>query len=333
MIKFIYTVNSFQSIMADPVLVLDYSEKDYVNEALFGQILKLVPVMEGTRLGFDEVLNGLVNAGVQLDQIGGINKVSPTEPSYNVFCKTEDVFDMLLNKKILKIGRHKVHVCTLAEQIVSLRVHWLPFYIDNLMLKEIFSEYGEIVQLTFCSTPFREHGVGNGVRLIALRTHEMKKQEIPHLIKFKSGLNILVTMGGRPPFCLRCKSTGHIRGECPGLQKNVNGVKPVKKVTADPTPVRTPKTPNVQSAKTLVSADMAVTPNKEKGVSGKVAPKGEQPPQSSLLSMPVLETMDVEIEKTPKRGSDSVGSSPRFPTGKVARPGPDPRLNQSPAPE
>ena len=97
--------------------------------------------------------------------------------------------------------------------------------------------------------------------------------------------------------------------------------------------MQAPKAPNVQSAKTSVSADMAVTPNKEKGVSGRVASGGEQPPQSSLLSMPVLETMDVESEKTPKRGSDSVGSSPRFPTGKVARPGPDPRLSQSPAPK
>ena len=204
--------------MADPVLSLDFTEKDYVNTERFGQILKLIPAF-GTRHSFGEMLTGLVDAGVQLDEIIGIHKVSPSELSYNLICKSEDTFDMLLKKKILDIGRHKFHVCTLAEQIVSLHIHWLPFYVDSLILKEIFSEYGEILQLSFMDTTFREQKVANGKRLVVLKTHEMKKQEIPHLIKFKSGLSILVTMEGRPPFCLKCNSTGHIRGDCPGLLK------------------------------------------------------------------------------------------------------------------
>ena len=246
--------------MADPVLLLDYTEKEYVNTDRFGQILKLILTNGGTRSSFGEILTGLVDIGVQLEEIIGIHKVSPTELSYNVICRSEDTFDMLLKKQILDIGRQKFHVCTLAEQIVGLEIHWLPLYIDNMMLMEIFSEYGEVLQTSFCTTYYKDHAVANGKRLVVLKAHEMKKQEIPHLIKFKSGLSTLVTMGGRPPFCLRCKSTGHMRGECPGLQKNVNGVKPVEKPTVDPAPVQAPKTPNVQSAKTLVTADMDVTP-------------------------------------------------------------------------
>ena len=30
------------------------------------------------------------------------------------------------------------------EQIVTLRVHWLPLYMDNSLLREVFAEYGKV---------------------------------------------------------------------------------------------------------------------------------------------------------------------------------------------
>lgn len=44
----------------------------------------------------------------------------------------------------------------------------------------------------------------------------MQKQQIPHQVKFPSGQSILVTMYGRPPYCLKCSSIGHVRQRCPG---------------------------------------------------------------------------------------------------------------------
>ena len=55
----------------------------------------------------------------------------------------------------------------------------------------------------------------NGTREVLLRTDEIHKQRIPHLIKFNSGQSVLIIMAGRQPLCLKCHEVGHVRRDCP----------------------------------------------------------------------------------------------------------------------
>ena len=66
----------------------------------------------------------------------------------------------------------------------------------------------------------------NGVREIRLKTSEFKRQLIPHLVKFNSGQSILVTLNGRPPYCLKCHVLGHTRQRCPKVKSFANVVRP-----------------------------------------------------------------------------------------------------------
>ena len=57
-------------------------------------------------------------------------------------------------------------------------------------------------------------------------------RSFPHLINFKSGQSVLLTVPGRKPYCLKCQSVGHIRSRCPG-RSFAAAVRTPERATAD----------------------------------------------------------------------------------------------------
>ena len=94
------------------------------------------------------------------------------------------------------------------EQIFTIRVHWLPINHVGSILREIFAEYGEVLDLKMNKTSHAKLTAFNGQREVRLKCDEFRKQQIPHLINFQSGQSILITLPGRLPICLRCSEVG-----------------------------------------------------------------------------------------------------------------------------
>ena len=65
-----------------------------------------------------------------------------------------------------------------------------------------------------CKSSYANVVAMNGTREVTLRTTEVYKQKIPHLVTFHSGQSALITMPGRPPLCLKCRCVGHVRKDC-----------------------------------------------------------------------------------------------------------------------
>ena len=95
-------------------------------------------------------------------------------------------------------------IMKMAEQVVTVRVHWLPIYYDSSILYELFSKYGEVLDIKMMKTAHAKITTFNGSREAKLKTDEFRKHIIPHLVNFNSGQSILLTIPGRPPYCLRC---------------------------------------------------------------------------------------------------------------------------------
>ena len=88
------------------------------------------------------------------------------------------------------------------------RIHWPPPYLPDEVITSFLSKYGKVHAINF------EMCVRTGVRSVVMSG---RKQDIPHIIPLlhegdKSEL--LVTIAGRQPLCLRCRHEGHFRREC-----------------------------------------------------------------------------------------------------------------------
>ena len=63
--------------------------------------------------------------GVRPEDILGLYKVSANDYSFSLFLSNEGTVNFLRDKKVIRNNKVKLNVISMAEQIVTLRVHWL----------------------------------------------------------------------------------------------------------------------------------------------------------------------------------------------------------------
>ena len=213
--------------MADPVFIFEGSETIHINNTKLDQTVKLIPADPGNRRqlpSYGELLSVLEDAGIDGEKIEGLFKVSDSDSSYSLQMKDEEAVQELMDIQQLRFGKASLNVMKMSEQVVTLRVHWLPLYYDHSILRTVFSLYGQILDIGMMRASHEKVTVLNGVRQVTLKVDEVMKQRIPHLIKFPSGQCCLVTMQGRPPYCLKCQEVGHIRSRCPTNNRSFAGL-------------------------------------------------------------------------------------------------------------
>ena len=200
----------------NPVVFFDGIEANHINADRLSRTVRLVPEGWRSTSSYADVINGLTAIGVEAEDVEGIFKVSAYDSAYSVMLSYSDTVEKVMQHDVISIGNKPFHVMKMTEQIVSIRAHWLPLYFDNSILNEILSQYGEIIDIKMLKTAHAEIVTYDGVREIKMKVNELQKQQIPHLVKFPSGQSVLLTMAGRPPYCLKCSSIGHTRQRCPG---------------------------------------------------------------------------------------------------------------------
>lgn len=199
--------------MAKPIVTFEGFAPNYINEEDLKMTVKVVP-MEGGNCTYGDVFRVLDKYGVKPQDILGCYKVSANDSSFSIFMGNEEIVRRLKEKKFLEVDKLKFMVMCMTEQLVSIRVHWLPLFYDNRIVKAMLSDYGEIQDIRMCKSSYANLVAMNGIREVLIKTDEIKKQQIPHLINFGCGQSVLLTMQGRPPLCLKCKQVGHTRRDC-----------------------------------------------------------------------------------------------------------------------
>ena len=201
-----------KSIMAS-IIKFEGVEYNYINEEKLDLTVKLTAA-EWRNMSVGDVLAALEKEGVKPEEIEGIYKVSAHDNAYSVQLTTRDTVNRLKKQGIIGSGNFRFNAISMSEQVVSLRIHWLPLYYDNRILKSIFCDFGEVLDVRNLKSSHKDLSAYNGTREVILKTDEVFRQKVPHLVKFGSGQSILVTMQGRPPLCLKCHEVGHTRRDC-----------------------------------------------------------------------------------------------------------------------
>lgn len=103
-----------------------------------------------------------------------------------------------------------------GKQIIGVKLHWLPVFVGENCIRAILAPYGKVMTVEKLKANWGEHRVNNGQWFATLEVDEVKKINIPHLLRFACGSKALLTIRGRPPLCLRCYKVGHLRNVCEG---------------------------------------------------------------------------------------------------------------------
>ena len=148
----------------------------------------------------------------------------------------------------------KVTVQRCDRRMVNLRVNWLPVWIDISTVEQYLSQYGIVKQCQRETETFEGVTFKNGSIKVVLDIPEKDFAKLPHKTVIAS-CSVLLTVAGRPPFCLKCKEVGHIRKDCP---KN-------KQSSASKSEDSIPSSASQQSSATQQSDSWAESPMEDTG--------------------------------------------------------------------
>ncbi|XP_060082146.1 uncharacterized protein LOC132561434 [Ylistrum balloti] len=162
-----------------------------------------------------EVVKSLLSSGFAGENIVSVFRCEAPN-TWFVTVTSREVVD-----NIVENGQMKETYFTLSpercdQRRLSIRVQWLPTWIEDEAIAEDFNElYGKVIRIGRETTTIGGVTLETGTREIILMIREGDQDRIPYRARL-FGKVALIMVPGRPPICLRCQQIGHVRSQCPG---------------------------------------------------------------------------------------------------------------------
>lgn len=176
----------------------------------------------GKYLTFAQILNTIVNH-FKLER-GDIKSLYRMEDPRKWYVETnlKLTCSRMLKSGVIYLEDNTRLVCLPRDRNINLvRVHWFPTYIKDIALVEIFSNYGEVRDV--CKITDQDTNIDMGIREVYLIETEEEKRPIPYMLQItNTDIKFLITVKGRPQFCLKCKTPGHTRQNCKEEEQGTN---------------------------------------------------------------------------------------------------------------
>ncbi|XP_065298575.2 uncharacterized protein [Dermacentor albipictus] len=123
-------------------------------------------------------------------------------------------------KKMVGIGEVLVKEkrCLVVDpenQEVRIKLYWVLHNVPDEEVRSALAPYGKTSDIY--KERWRVHGIadkGSSTRTVGLKLKPgVTLEDLPHQLRV-AGIMALLVAPGRPPLCLRCHATGHIRRDC-----------------------------------------------------------------------------------------------------------------------
>ncbi|GBN35639.1 hypothetical protein AVEN_246682-1 [Araneus ventricosus] len=205
----------------DPEVFADMDNFDLVNNpTAFAKSLRLQfpKFSKGfSSSDFEEFVQEHV--GVEnLKSLGRLN--FPNEWQMEV--ESKDVREKLIRWGKTKIKNRSCWISPLCTSEIRGFVHWLPNSVTNQKVKDLLSDYGEVLFVENQKQSLWSGKVASDSRYYALYLRAGKaKEDLPHFTKIEN-FNVLVTVRGRNPACFHCRESGHRKNECKKFKEKLN---------------------------------------------------------------------------------------------------------------
>ncbi len=162
-------------------------------------------------VGLEEALEGKV--GDHVLAFGPLNK----NQEWHLTLNNPDSKDKLLLAGFITAKGKIFKIRSSDNRRFTARIHWAPPFAPNAAILKALQPYGEVQSINFeRSKCLGFESVCTGIRTVVM-TGDRRK--VPHLINVTNPITsdryeLLVTIAGRPPLCLKCRQTGHYRRAC-----------------------------------------------------------------------------------------------------------------------
>lgn len=160
-----------------------------------------------------QVLNAIEGL-VATHQVEAIYRTGETSDWYVVFETAEETDQYGTGETRFLDNDYKVTIDRIDRRRVNLRVHWFPMYMNKDLVEGYFGEYGTHVTTEYATVDLDGILVKTGIIDITMVVTAQAYDSIPYKTAIY-GRNILVTIAGRIPECLKCGERGHTRSDCP----------------------------------------------------------------------------------------------------------------------
>ena len=125
--------------------------------------------------------------------------------------------EALINRGWIVINDRRFRVRSVDDTRFMARLHWCPPYIPASAIAAAMGDKCTVTNVE-CEM-YKGKGLENistGIRLVSMVGD---RHTVPHLITVTNPINkqtyeMLVTVIGRAPLCLKCRKTGHYRRDC-----------------------------------------------------------------------------------------------------------------------
>ncbi|XP_077531341.1 uncharacterized protein LOC144143469 [Haemaphysalis longicornis] len=129
--------------------------------------------------------------------------------------KSEHGVKKILEASDVRVKGHRCIAIDPANQDLRLKMHWLLHNVTEEDIRVALAPYGRVSDVS--RERWRVQGVqdkGSTTRSVTLKLKAgLRAEDLPHQIRVAGEL-ALVVVPGRPPQCLRCQGSGHMRRDC-----------------------------------------------------------------------------------------------------------------------
>lgn len=129
--------------------------------------------------------------------------------------KNAEALKKMLAAKEVTVKERRCIIVDPSNQDIRLKLHWVLHNVTDDDVRLALAPYGKVTEVA--RERWRVRGCSeqaSTTRSVSLKLKAgLKVEDLPHQLRV-AGDNALVAVPGRPPMCLRCRGTGHVRREC-----------------------------------------------------------------------------------------------------------------------
>ena len=127
----------------------------------------------------------------------------------------------LLAQGVLQVSGKTGYISSLDDRTHRMRIHWAPYHLSPMRLTEALKE-ALPEGASLLSTGWEKSqisGLEHAATLVryAVIDYDGDSADLPHILKlsqYQESFELLLTIQGRQPICLRCRQVGHMRSQC-----------------------------------------------------------------------------------------------------------------------